>query len=119
MQQPLNKYLFPLDGKKMNVVETAGTGVVNEETLFEFTQDEKGVYAQYAGGGIKEGSLMGTICGDKLWFDYIQRDVLGNIDSGRSICEIIYLPSGKIRLIEHFEWKSRPGIRGKNIFEEV
>ena len=108
-----------LNGKKMNVIETASVGVVNENTHFIFTQNNGTVTAEYNGGKILKGFLVGTVNDNLLAFTYCQKQVEGNLDYGESTCEVKYDTDGKILLVESFEWKSRPGEKGVNIFKEL
>ncbi|MCG8330762.1 MAG: hypothetical protein MI974_23900 [Chitinophagales bacterium] len=45
--------MINLDHIKMRVIETADNGVVNEDTIFHFTQQGNYVEASYSGGKIK------------------------------------------------------------------
>jgi len=108
-----------LDKVKMNVIKTAPNGVVNESTIFFFSQTGNFVYATYSGGPIFKGYLVGTISNDKLVFSYCQIQIIGKIDNGQSECDIIFGENGKIRLIEHFKWASRNDETGVNIFQEL
>ena len=106
------------DGRRMHVSQTAEGGVVNEETFFDFKHENGVVSARYAGGGVQLGHLIGKIVGGKLEFRYAQVQTDGVLDGGRSICDIECLPTGKLRLLEHFQWESREG-SGTNIFDEI
>jgi hypothetical protein len=108
-----------LDNIKMTVIETAENGVVNKDTIFAFTQTEDLVTAEYAGGQVKKGFLVRTMSERKLKFSYCQVQTDGQLDNGISSGELSTNDKGKIRLIEHFEWKSRQGQMGINVFEEV
>jgi len=109
-----------LHGVQMNVVKTAECGVVNHETIFFFTQYENSVTAEYQGGKVAKGFLVGHFrADDKLEFSYCQMQRDGTLDNGVSICEVGYSLDGKITLTEHFQWKSRPGEFGTNIFQEL
>jgi hypothetical protein len=77
------------------------------------------VIAEYKGGRIKKGLLVGTINGKEFKFRYCQIQTDYKFDKGISSCELSLNENGKIRLIEHFEWKSRQGEKGTNIFEEI
>ncbi|MCB0722947.1 MAG: hypothetical protein KDC42_11665 [Ignavibacteriae bacterium] len=110
---------YNLDGKRMNVVETDPDGVVNSDTIFDFSQDGETVYAVYRGGKIEKGFLIGTLSGNKLEFAYCQKQTDGKIDQGISVCEVSIGTDSKYIIIEEFEWKSRPGIKGKNVFKEL
>lgn len=107
-----------LDGIQMCVVETAEGGEVNSETIFRFVQNGAVVSAQYAGGKVELGYLVGTMTEEGLHFRYAQVDTEGRLDGGYSTCEISRLPDGRIRLLEHFQWASREGM-GTNVFEEI
>src|SRR6266496_2407036 len=73
---------------KMTAIETAENGVVNKDTIFAFTQTEDLVTAEYAGGQIKKGFLVGTISERKLKFSYCQVQTDGQPDNGISSCEL-------------------------------
>jgi hypothetical protein len=108
-----------LDKVKMTVIETAPNGVVNSDTIFTFEQTGNIVQAGYTGGKIQKGFLVGQVNDNTLTFSYCQLQTDGTLDSGLSSCELSIEKSGKIRLVEHFEWKSRPGEFGVNIFQEM
>lgn len=107
-----------LDNLKMTVVETDPAGVVDKETEFVFAQTGNLVSASYAGGKILKGFLVGTLKFDKLSFAYCQLQPDGKMDTGHSLCVISLTAEGKIQMTEHFEWKSRPGVSGINVFLE-
>lgn len=103
----------------MNVIETAPNGVVNRDTIFSFRQDGEIVSSEYKGGHVVTGFLVGKMTGETLNFSYCQLQDNGMLDNGFSTCEVRKSPAGKIQLVENFEWKSRPGEKGVNIFEEI
>ena len=109
-----------LDGIQMNVIKTAENGVVNHETIFHFLQKDGIVSAEYQGGKILKGFLVGKLSiQNQLEFSYCQMQVDGKLDSGVSICQLSKNENGKITITEHFEWKSRPGEFGTNVFQEL
>ena len=103
----------------MSVIETAKNGVFNKDTIFDFTQKDNYVEAKYSRGKIKNGFFVGLIKENILEFSYCQLQTDGILDNGRSNSELVISSKGKIRLIEYFEWKSRSGESGINIFEEI
>ncbi len=107
-----------LSGVRMHVVSTAKAGEVNQDTVVEFTQEGNLLSARYAGGKVRLGCLVGRIQATKGSFRYAQVDVEGHIDGGSSTFEIKTTGCGKLQLIEHFQWDSRPG-SGTNTFEEL
>jgi hypothetical protein len=102
----------------MRVTSTARNGVVGEDTRLHFIQAGSRVIGRYQGGGVVRGFLSGSLSGAALTFRYVQREGSGEIHSGRSFCEVRRRADGRLRLIEHFEWRSRMG-SGTNIFDET
>jgi len=111
--------MLTLDKVKMTVIQTAENGVVNKDTLFYFTQEGNVVQAEYAGGKIKKGFLIGQIDVHVLRFRDCQLQTDGVLDNGVSSCELSMSDTGRIRLVEHFEWKSMSGETGVNVFQEI
>jgi len=103
----------------MNVIQTAPNGVVNDLTIFTFSQTDNFISASYAGGQIFKGYLVGTLHKDKLLFSYCQLQMDGKIDNGQSECDVMMGENGKIKLIEHFKFASRNDDRGMNVFQEL
>jgi len=108
-----------LDNIKMNVIKTAPNGVVNDLTIFTFSQTDNVVSATYCGGEILKGYLVGRVDKDKLSFCYCQLQTNGKMDNGQSECDIVIGEIQKIQLIERFEWGSREDKNGVNIFQEL
>lgn len=65
----------------MNVVQTAKNGVVNELTIFHFLQEGNFVSANYSGGLIRRGYLVGQLNSGRLSFSYCQIRTNGQIDN--------------------------------------
>ncbi len=106
-----------VDGLKMNVVTTSPNGVVGADTIFEFHQRGDAVWAEYSGGMIQRGFLVGTLDGVTLNFRYCQRQTDGVLDGGSSVGEVQEV-HGRTRIVERFQWASRDG-GGENVFEEI
>jgi hypothetical protein len=107
-----------LDGRQMRAVSTADGGEVSVDTLFSFAQAGDTVSAQYAGGSVRLGHLVGIFAAGELSFRYAQVDHAGRVDGGRSVCEVSSLPDGRVQLLEHFQWESRDG-SGTNVLQEI
>ena len=107
-----------LDGLTMCVSSTADIGVVGADTLLRFTQKGARVLARYVGGSIRRGYLVGEMSGESLSFRYTQLETSGEIHSGSSICDLLTLPDGRTRIVEHFTWRTREG-SGENVFDQV
>jgi len=109
---------FDFNSVRMNAVRTAENGVVNADTVFTFRQVEHQVFAEYSGGGVIRGHLVGLLEGARLSFRYAQLERGDILNGGHSLCEVERTTDGRLRLVEHFEWESRPG-GGTNVIEEL
>jgi hypothetical protein len=107
-----------LDGLKMYVSSTADIGVVGAGTLLHFTQKGDRVLARYSGGSIKRGCLVGEMADGGISFRYTQLEASGEIHGGSSVCDLVALPDGRTRIVEHFTWRTRVG-SGDNVFDQV
>jgi hypothetical protein len=105
------------DDVKMRVISTAESAVVNNETRFFLNQKGNLVTGEYLGGRIQKGLLVGLVDGNQMKFTYCQLHVDGSMGNGISTCNIERNAAGRLRLVEHFQWSSRPG-GGTNIMEE-
>ena len=105
------------NGRRMCTVSTAA-GVVSSDTVLVFEQVGDVVSARYRGGSVVDGYLIGRLDADTLKFRYVQADAKGNLDTGVSTGQVERMPDGRLRLIEHFQWLTRPE-SGTNVFEEI
>jgi hypothetical protein len=107
-----------LDGVSMTVQSTAAIGVVGDGTRLDLVQRGARVLGRYQGGRIRRGCLVGRLTGACLTFRYLQVEQSGELHGGRSTCDVIRTHDGRIRIVEHFTWRTRAG-SGTNIFEET
>lgn len=110
--------MFDLDGVRMSVSTTGSSGMVSSDTCLQFSQKGERVSARYAGGAVTRGRLVGRLAESGLVFRYAQREASGAIHGGRSVCELVRLPDGRLRIVEHFTWSTRAG-SGTNVFDEI
>ena len=118
MNPPHTPSTVNLSGKRMFVSQTADGGEVSRDTIFKFEQDGDLVSARYEGGRIRLGFLVGLMYDNRFEFRYVQTDLAGNLDAGKSVCDIRSDDKGRLILHETFEWATRPG-GGINILEEI
>ena len=113
----MEKNEYNLDGLIMNAVETDPNGVIGIETIFRFRQTDEYVDAEYSGGQIQKGYLVGIVDGTAFRFRYCQLETSGTLNGGCSECQL-ELADGLVRIVEHFEWESREG-GGRNVIQEI
>lgn len=108
-----------LDNKTFRVVRNDGPGAeVDEDTVFCFRQDGSLVYADYSGGGVRLGRLVGVREANQMRHAYAQVNQEGQLSTGQGRDELSRTEDGKIRIVDSWEWESQEG-RGECIFEEI
>jgi hypothetical protein len=109
---------FDLNGVRMAVANSDAHSVVNASTVVTFEQQGNVVSARYRGGEIVDGYLIGHLEGQLFVFRYVQADRNGRLDAGVSEGVLNRLADGRLRLVEHYQWLTRPE-HGTNTFEEI
>jgi hypothetical protein len=105
--------------KLFRPISNTANGETSEQTVFHYKQKGNILTAEYAGGQIQKGHLIGLV--DKLGnidMRYHQVNDKGELMTG--ICQSIpeILPNGKIRLHERWEWPSGNNSKGSSVIEE-
>lgn len=93
-------------------------GEVDASTRFAYHERDGAIWAEYSGGDIVRGYLVGTRAHDTLDFRYVQVNRAGGTSSGHCASAIVTLADGRLRLDETWEWESRPG-SGTSTVEQV
>ncbi|MCC2593834.1 hypothetical protein LKO27_10500 [Tessaracoccus sp. OS52] len=106
-----------LDGRVFTAVVN-DDGEVGSSTRFRYTERSAVVHADYAGGDVVRGFLVGTRDGDQLDFRYAHLNTQGITSTGHCVTRVEELPDGRLRLHETWEWESRDG-KGTSIVEEI
>ncbi|WP_327356717.1 hypothetical protein [Streptomyces sp. NBC_01304] len=107
-----------LDGLVLAPVADQAPGQVGTRTRFTYHELDGAIWAEYAGGDVVRGHLVGTRAGDRIDFRYVQLKRDGETASGHCVSEVVELPDGRIRLDETWEWESRQG-SGTSVVEEL
>ena len=99
-------------------VSNSDDGTVDSDTRFTYHQDGDTVWAEYAGGAVARGFLVGTRTGNELEFRYVHLGRDGTTASGRCRSWIVVRADGLLELHEEWAWESRPG-SGRSVVAEV
>ncbi len=105
--------------KTFRPISNTENGETSNETLFLYKQVGNILTAEYSGGKISKGHLIGIVDENgNIDMRYHQVNDMGELMTGicKSIPEI--LASGKIRLQETWEWTSGDQSKGQSIIEE-
>ncbi|MFF3891951.1 hypothetical protein ACFYY3_01840 [Streptomyces sp. NPDC001812] len=107
-----------LDGLVLAPVADQAPGQVGTRTRFTYHEQDGGIWAEYAGGDVARGYLVGTREGDRLDFRYVQLKQDGDTSSGHCVSTVVELPDGRVRLEEAWQWESQPG-SGTSVVEQL
>lgn len=107
-----------LDGLVLAPVADQAPGQVGTRTRFTYHEKDGEIWAEYAGGDVARGHLVGTREGDRLDFRYVQLKRDGTTSSGHCVSTVVELPDGRVRLEESWEWESQAG-SGTSVVEEL
>lgn len=108
------------NNKKFKAVANTENGETSEETIFHYQQEGDILQANYSGGQIASGHLMGLVSDEgHIDMRYHQVNLKGELMTG--ICQSTpeILESGRIRLHEKWQWTSGDESSGESIIEEV
>ena len=109
-----------LDNRKFKTFSNTDNGEVTEDTIFYYKQSDNIISADYKGGDIIKGNLIGKVVENKyLEFVYHHINVHGEIMTGvcQSYPEI--LDSGKMILKEFWQWTCKDNSKGESIIIEI
>jgi len=107
-----------LDGLVFAPVADQAPGQVGVRTRFTYHEEDGRIWAEYAGGDVVRGSLVGTRAGDRLDFRYVQLRLDGSTASGHCASTVVELADGRLRLEESWTWESREGA-GTSVVEQL
>ncbi|MDT9687954.1 hypothetical protein Q5762_06220 [Streptomyces sp. P9(2023)] len=107
-----------LDGLTLAPVADQAPGQVGTRTRFTYHEEDGRIWAEYAGGDVVRGFLVGTRAGDRLDFRYVQLKRDGTTSSGCCVSTVTELPDGRVRLEESWAWESQEG-SGTSVVEQL
>jgi len=108
------------NNKRFRPVSNTENGETSSDTIFKYRQQNNIVTADYSGGQIVTGHLIGLVDGDgNINMRYHQVNLNGEIMTGKCNSAPKILVDGKIQLIESWEWTSGDFSKGESIIEEI
>jgi hypothetical protein len=108
---------FSVDGRLFTAVENSESGEVSDQTVFRYHQRGNIIWAEYSGGSVVKGFLLGTMDENHcLHFSYQHINRAGEQKSGSCDSEPRE-ENGRLRFYE--KWKWTMGEEGTSIIEEI
>lgn len=107
------------DGKHFVPQMNTANGEVDNQTLFSYHQKGSIMWADYAGGEIKKGNMIGSVATNgELDFYYQHINLHNEIKIGKCHSVPRVLEDGKIELSEQWEWLNGDKSKGVSIVKE-
>ena len=108
-----------LDGKIFQSIENSENGEVSSETIFHYHQNNEIVSADYKGGNIRKGHLLGKCLNGNLEFTYQHINIEGNLMLGQCISTLSVLPDGRYKYHENWQWINGDKSKGTSQIIEI
>lgn len=111
---------YNLEGKIFQSIENTENGEVSSETFFHYHQNGEIISADYSGGNIIEGHLLGKMVENgNLEFTYHHVNLEGQLMFGKCTSVPTLLPGGRLKYSENWQWISGDKSIGKSVIIEV
>jgi hypothetical protein len=108
------------NGRIFRSVAKSSAGEVDARTTFRYHQQGEMIWAEYAGGSIRFGQMIGLVLSDgQLEFRYQHINETGELMTGLCISTPEVLPDGRLRLNESWQWTCGERASGESIVEEI
>ncbi len=108
------------DKKRFRSLQNTPNGEVSGDTFFDYHQDGDLVWAEYSGGSVRRGHLIGKVDAEgRIDMRYHHLNERGELMTGVCFSTPEILENGKIRLFESWRWTSGDGSSGHSVIEEV
>lgn len=108
------------DGRKFTTVENSKNGEVSAQTTFAYQQRGNILWAEYSGGEVVKGFLLGLVAEDDcLNFTYQHINRSGQQRAGQCESKPELLPDGRLRLHERWQWLTGDCSSGESVIEEL
>lgn len=108
------------NNKKFRPITISNNGDVSNDMVFHYQQTDNILTCSYTGTKIMKGHLIGLVDGNGIIeMRYHQVNQSGVLMTG--ICKSTpeLLDSGKIRLMEEWQWTSGDHSKGSSVLEEI
>ena len=107
------------NNKTFKPVSNTENGETSDETIFRYKQEGNLLTAEYSGGKINYGHLIGLVDEQgNIDMRYHQINDAGILMTGICNSKPEQLPNGKIRLHETWQWTSGDQSRGESVIAE-
>lgn len=109
-----------LDNRVFVPVDNSTGGLVDDRTRFHFWQDGEAFYADYFGGDVREGHIIGRFTGDRtghMLYHCLTKS--RELRAGRAVATFTVAPDGRLGMDLDWTWISGGDEAGVSRYEEV
>jgi len=108
-----------LNNKTFRSAKNANNGEVSDQTVFHYHQEGSMIWAEYYGGQILKGFLIGKVLDNRIDFTYQHLNQELELMTGTCVSYPIVTVFDKIQLNEFWQWTCRDFSKGESIIIEV
>lgn len=109
---------FNFNNKTFSLISNSEEGKVNAETIFEYKQKDNLITADYYGGIIQYGKIIGILKESKINMLYQCLTINNELKAGKAIAEVSFTDDEKIKLKLNWEWLDGKGEKGVSEYLE-
>lgn len=112
--------MINLDKKIFKAILNSKSGEVSEDTLFYYSQNKHIISAEYHGGEIVKGSLIGKQLSNGT-FDFVYQhiNIHNEIKIGKCLSKAILENDGRLKLLEKWQWLCDDMLEGESELMEM
>lgn len=111
---------FSLDNRVLVPVLNSDGGLVNDRTRFHFWQDGDALYADYFGGDVREGHIIGRMTGPRTGqMLYHCMTTSRELKAGRAVASFTVSDDGLVGMILDWRWISGGSENGVSHYTEI
>ncbi len=109
-----------LHRKKFKSISSSGNAEVSQQTVFQYYQNGQLIWADYEGGEILKGSLIGKYT-EEDHFEFTYQHINTNFELMTGKCKSYPKidESGKIILEEFWQWTCGDESKGESVLKEI
>lgn len=108
------------NGRIFRSASNSSKGEVDPRTIFRYHQQGDMIWAEYAGGKIRFGQIVGVVLpNDQLELRYQHINEDGELMTGICLSTPEVLPDGRLRLHEAWQWTCGDCASGESVVEEI
>lgn len=108
-----------LNNRKFKSISNSENGEVSAQTVFSYSQSDSIIWAEYSGGQIVRGNLLGKVEDDHLAFVYHHINMSGEMMTGTCTSYPDITENNKLKFKEYWQWTCKDRSSGESTIIEI